>query len=354
MKFNQLKAKNRSNDGINNVDGKPEQHKVIDVQNTSTKKEDGSLNPVTKRESKNIVGGAYLEQIDIDLIDPSPYQPRIMNKRVYDNLPILAADIEINGQLNPITVRQQGNRYELIAGERRFRAIKEILKLKKITALIKTAMNDDKAAITALLDNTARQNLTDYEYIVKIKALCDEFGYPFDNYEFVTEKFAIDKSKYFRLKYILDLPSFMLDSLKEEPELISGYIAQELNTSINKALETKTEKTISDLLKPEWDKYVEEFKTTNKRHKGFIAVLNEADASIQPAKTNQKDIDISKEKAVKSKFDFKTDKGVKFGSMSSENCTKGKNVLKLRVALDVDITDEKAKKIEDFFKILND
>lgn len=316
--------------------------------------EEGSLNPISKRESKNIVSGSHLESIDIDLIDPSPYQPRIMNKRVYENLPILAADIQTNGQLNPITVRQKGNRFELIAGERRFRAIKEILKLKKITALIKTSMNDDKAAITALLDNTARQNLTDFESILKIKELCEEFGYPFESYEFVTEKFVMDKSKYFRLKYILDLPSFILDSLKEEPELISGYIAQEVNTAINKALESKTEKVIFDLLKPEWEKYVEEFKSTNKRHKAFLAVLSADEKLTKPSNSEKSEKLPSEDQPGKNKFDFKTDKGVKFGSMSSECGTKGKSVLKLRVALDSDITEEKARKIEEFFKTLND
>lgn len=316
--------------------------------------EEGSLNPIAKRETKNVVSGSYLESIDIDLIDPSPYQPRIMNKRVYEKLPILASDIETNGQLNPITVRQKGNRYELIAGERRLRAIKEILKLKKITALIKTSMNDDKAAITALLDNTARQNLTDFESIVKIKELCEEFGYPFESYEFVTEKFAMDKSKYFRLKYILDLPGFMLESLKEEPELISGYIAQEVNTAINKALENKTEKVIFDLLKPEWNKYVEEFRITNKRHKAFIAVLNGDEIQNQSNSEKAEKASSSNDQTGKNKFDFKTDKGVKFGSMSSESGTKGKSVLKLRVALDADITEEKARKIEEFFKSLND
>lgn len=327
---------------------------VVEKNTLPSTVEEGSLNPISKRESKNIVSGAHLESIDIDLIDPSPYQPRIMNKRVYENLPILAADIQTNGQLNPITVRQKGNRFELIAGERRFRAIKEILKLKKITALIKTSMNDDKAAITALLDNTARQNLTDFESILKIKELCEEFGYPFESYEFVTEKFVMDKSKYFRLKYILDLPSFILDSLKEEPELISGYIAQEVNTAINKALETKTEKVIFDLLKPEWEKYVEEFKSTNKRHKAFISVLSDDEKLTKPSNSEKPEKTPSEEQSGKNKFDFKTDKGVKFGSMSSEFGTKGKSVLKLRVALDADITEEKARKIEEFFKTLND
>lgn len=142
--------------------------------------------------------------------------------------------------------------------------------------------------------------------------------------------------------------------MNEDPELISGYIAQEVNTAINKALETKTEKAIFDLLRPEWDKYVEEFKSTGKRHKGFIAILSEEEKANKATKPEKTEEATTEEQSSKNKFDFKTDKGVKFGSMSSECGTKGKSVLKLRVALDADITEEKARKIEEFFKSLND
>lgn len=93
------KVKSMKKTPVANATGSDAQ--VTDVkENTATPAiEEGSLNPLAKRETKNIVSGSHLESIDIDLIDPSPYQPRIMNKRVYEKLPILAADIEINGQI---------------------------------------------------------------------------------------------------------------------------------------------------------------------------------------------------------------------------------------------------------------
>ena len=102
------------------------------------KQNDEKLNPIAMREAKNVVGGGALEKIPVDLIDLSPYQPRIITNKVLDSLIPLAKDIERNGQLYPITLRQKGQRYELIGGERRFRAIKDILKLEHITAIIKS------------------------------------------------------------------------------------------------------------------------------------------------------------------------------------------------------------------------
>src|SRR5579871_4265989 len=58
-------------------------------------------------------------QIDIDLIDPSPYQPRTRFRE--EALDELARSIRASGIIQPIVVRQMGNRYQLIAGERRWR-----------------------------------------------------------------------------------------------------------------------------------------------------------------------------------------------------------------------------------------
>lgn len=228
------------------------------------------LNPAAKRELRNVVSGGFLDRIQVSDIDLSPYQPRIITDNVLEIIKTLAHDISINGQLTPITVRQKGTRFELIGGERRFRAIKDILGLESITAFVKANITDEKAAIQALSDNTNRENLTDYENIIKIKQICDEFGFPFHSQEFVTEKFSLDKSRYFRLKYILDLPDFMLDSLSIEPELISGYIAQEVKTLITKNLEFRTESEVHEILRLTWATYVSEFMETRKRHKGFF------------------------------------------------------------------------------------
>lgn len=322
-------------------------------------KVDEALNPIAMREVRNIVGGGALEKISVDLIDLSPYQPRIITNKVLESLEPLAKDIERNGQMNPITLRQKGQRYELIGGERRFRAIKDILQLEFITAIVKSNVSDEKAAIQAFSDNMNREDLSDYENITQIKQICDEFGYPFDNSEFVTEKFSIDKSRYFRLKYILELPIFMLEDLSIEPDLISGYIAQELKIEINKQMESKTEAEIHDLLRQTWATYVLEYKKTGKRNKSFVTALsgnrevNESPEKINVEENKPKENFRANSRKSPDKVDFKTENGVKFGSMRSEKGTQGKSILKLRISLDADLDEEKTKKIEEFFNELN-
>src|SRR5271156_4866707 len=61
-----------------------------------------------------------LLQADIDLIDPSPYQPRTRFRE--ESLEELARSIRVSGIVQPLVVRRVGNRFQLIAGERRWRA----------------------------------------------------------------------------------------------------------------------------------------------------------------------------------------------------------------------------------------
>src|SRR5580693_8556512 len=64
--------------------------------------------------------GEAIQQIDIDLIEPSPYQPRTRFQEAA--LDELARSIKASGVIQPILVRRKGDRFELIAGERRWRA----------------------------------------------------------------------------------------------------------------------------------------------------------------------------------------------------------------------------------------
>ncbi len=64
--------------------------------------------------------GSGNQQIDIDLIDPSPYQPRA--RFAQESLEELAQSIRSSGILQPLLVRRKGARYQLITGERRWRA----------------------------------------------------------------------------------------------------------------------------------------------------------------------------------------------------------------------------------------
>lgn len=117
---------------------------VIDLSNRSGDEED-----------------SVFEQINVDLISPSPFQHRVrFNEK---DLKELAHSIEENGLTHPITVRKkEGGGFELIAGERRLRAVRDILERPTIEAKIRK-VDDKKAAYICFTENFDRQNLCEYE-----------------------------------------------------------------------------------------------------------------------------------------------------------------------------------------------
>lgn len=97
--------------------------------------------------------------IPIDLIEPNPYQPRLeFNK---DALMDLAQSIRENGLIQPITVRECEGKYQIVAGERRFRAMK-LNGVMDVPVLVMDA-NDVQMAEMALVENIQRENLSAIE-----------------------------------------------------------------------------------------------------------------------------------------------------------------------------------------------
>ena len=105
------------------------------------------------------VGGATSIEIDIDLISPNPEQPR--THFAEENLEELTQSIRANGVVQPIVVRKRGNKYEIVAGERRWRASQRA-ELRRIPAVVKE-VSDDKMLELALIENIQRQELNPIE-----------------------------------------------------------------------------------------------------------------------------------------------------------------------------------------------
>lgn len=116
--------------------------------------------------------GEYIININLSDIDINKNQPR----KNFDKeaLEELAASIKENGLLQPIAVQKIGERYQIIAGERRFRAFK-LLNEKKIPAIIKN-LSRQQVMQLALIENLQREDLTAIEEAEAMKALMDEFG----------------------------------------------------------------------------------------------------------------------------------------------------------------------------------
>ncbi|WP_017539607.1 MULTISPECIES: ParB/RepB/Spo0J family partition protein [Nocardiopsis] len=119
------------------------------------------------------VDGAYLEEIPLSTVTPNPRQPRQhFDEEALDELRASIAEV---GLLQPIVVRRLGpDRYELIMGERRWRASKEV-GLDRIPAIVRET-GDDELLRDALLENLHRQQLNPLEEAAAYQQLLDDFG----------------------------------------------------------------------------------------------------------------------------------------------------------------------------------
>ena len=100
--------------------------------------------------------------IELQAIDPSPFQRRQHFEE--DKLKGLAASIQLDGLIEPIVVRPNGGRYQLIAGERRWRAIRDYTDMETIQARI-VNVNDLQARRISAAENLQREDLSAIEKI---------------------------------------------------------------------------------------------------------------------------------------------------------------------------------------------
>ena len=170
------------------------------------------------------------KMLSVDLIDPNPYQPRTVFPET--ELKELAQSIAETGLIQPIAVRKDGNRYQLIAGERRLRAHK-LLERRTIEVIVQEA-TDDQLAVAALAENMDREDLSDFEIgkaIHQVEALFPSRKKLAEGLGLVRE----DMYKYFAFD---SLPAFVVDRLEQNPRLLSRTAATDI-----KAVLTKTNAT---------------------------------------------------------------------------------------------------------------
>jgi ParB family transcriptional regulator, chromosome partitioning protein len=157
-----------------------------------------------------------LRRVPVGLIGPNPHQPR----RHFDeeSLTALAASLEERGVLQPVLVRPlPGGRYELIAGERRWRAA-QLAGLEQIPAVVRH--HDDAASVElAVIENMAREDLNPLEEARACLALVDELGLTREDVGRRVGRSRVAVSNLIRL---LDLPDEALELL-ERGELSEGH-----------------------------------------------------------------------------------------------------------------------------------
>lgn len=157
-----------------------------------------------------------LRQVDVNLIAPNPNQPRQSFQE--DALLALAESIRVRGVLQPVLVRPlPDGRYELIAGERRWRAAR-IAELETIPALVRR--RDDAASLEiALIENMAREDLNPVEQARACTALVEELGLTREEVGLRVGRSRVSVSNLIRL---LDLPDEALE-LIERGALTEGH-----------------------------------------------------------------------------------------------------------------------------------
>lgn len=194
----------------------------------------GQLKPEVKEVATGVI------RISVNDIEINPKQPRHdFDKQSLDEL---AESIKLHDIIQPITVSRSGNKYRLIAGERRWRASKQA-GLKDIPAYIRQA-NDTELLELALLENLQRENLNPIEIGLSYKRLMEELDY---TQEQVAERMGKDRTTVTNYIRLLKLPPDIQTAVRSG-DLSMGHARALINVdTVDKQLYIFKEVTDKDL-----------------------------------------------------------------------------------------------------------
>ena len=178
--------------------------------------------------------GDSITSVRINDVEPNREQPRKQFSQ--EELEALSDSIVKYGVISPITVRRVGERYVIIAGERRWRAAR-MAGLSEIPVIIISA-DDKKAAEIALVENIQRSDLNPVEEAQAYAALIDQYGM---TQEEVAEQIGKSRSSVTNSLRLLDLPDAVL-SMLAAGTLSSGHAKVLLGIKDGEKLKTAAEK----------------------------------------------------------------------------------------------------------------
>ena len=175
----------------------------------------GSLLPTRPAASLQPTAEENAHTIAIDLIDANPLQPR----RVFqaERLQELAQSIRANGIIQPLVVRRAGDRYQLVAGERRWRAAK-LAGVQEVPVVVRDIPDDRLLEIT-LIENIQREDLNPIETAIAFERMMRELVL---NPEQVGQRTGKDRTTIINLIRLLQLPED-LQQLVAERRLSAGH-----------------------------------------------------------------------------------------------------------------------------------
>jgi ParB family chromosome partitioning protein len=226
--------------------------RIMSLQKTGLGKGLSALISVASEPPREMLKEAAKTEVDIDRIAPSPFQPR----RTFDDAKLqeLATSIRQQGIIQPLVVRPKGEHFELIAGERRWRAALKA-GLSKVPIVVREASDHDALQL-ALIENLQREDLNPIEEANGYRRLQEEFHW---SQEEVAEKVGKSRPAIANAMRLLSLPSEVqqevasgnlpagqaraLLGLQSEPIIVTAY-----REVIAKALSTReTEKLVRNL-----------------------------------------------------------------------------------------------------------
>jgi len=182
-----------------------------------------SLIPQAGSSEGDTVEAPHLIDVPTGDIDPNPNQPRVHFDE--ESLGELAASIEQLGVLQPVLVRRVGGRYQLIAGERRWRAAQRA-GLTVVPAVVRTTPADVSAIEQALVENLHRDDLTPLEEAAAFQQLIEDFGLTHDQ---VADRVGKSRSAISNTLRLLGLPP-TVQHLLADGKLSAGHARALLGT----------------------------------------------------------------------------------------------------------------------------
>ena len=185
------------------------------------------LNALLRETEASPAAAAGLEQIPLNLIDPNPFQPR--TQLPVDGLDELANSIRASGLIQPILIRPVGERYQLVAGERRWRAAGKA-GLERVPAVIRE-IADTEALELALAENLLREALNPLEIARAYARLQKEFHL---THEQIAERLGVNRSTVTNTLRLLGLPP-AVQSLLMEDKISAGHARALLALSTSEA-----------------------------------------------------------------------------------------------------------------------
>jgi ParB family transcriptional regulator, chromosome partitioning protein len=168
------------------------------------------LSALITKNSVSEISNGFIPKLPIELIIPNPYQPRVEIKP--DKLVELADSIREHGVIEPLLVTKKSDRtYELIAGERRWRAA-QLAGFKTIPVIVKEATPQEMLEI-AVIENIQREDLNAFEEAMAFEQLCSQFNL---THEQISKRVGLSRPAIANKIRLLSLPDEIKRGLLED------------------------------------------------------------------------------------------------------------------------------------------